>query len=203
MARACALFVLSMLVLACVTINVSSRELLLKGQHDKVCCAACLHRYRTRVSHVGPPGTRSKGFSDCTAYARLLIPYAASCCVRLTNTYNVQNASLYADAVGMSEMNHRRSLTGECPPLPLVMTNRLHTLFYKQLHTCLKTDCAAGWHHVGAYAAAAIAAFAKSIAHLHIVDMYNIAAWLQTFTVTSCTLSTQILTIAYLAIRLL
>ena len=113
---------------------------------------------------------QSQGFSDCTAYARLLIPYAASCCVRLTNTYNVQNALLYADAVGMSEMNHRRSLTGDCPPLPLVMTNRLHTLFYKQLHTCLKNDCAAGWHHVCAYAAAA-----KSIAHLHIVDVYDTA----------------------------
>ena len=55
MARACAVFVLSMLVLACVTVNVSSRELLLKGQHDKVGCAACLHLASVSlgVSHFG------------------------------------------------------------------------------------------------------------------------------------------------------
>ena len=92
MARACAVFVLSMLVLACVTVNVSSRELLLKGQHHKVCWAACLHRARVSlgvshvgVSHVYKPvylAVQSQGFSDCTANARLLIPYAASCCVR-------------------------------------------------------------------------------------------------------------------------
>ena len=115
----------------------------------------------------------------------------------------VHNALLYADAVGVSEMNHRRSLLGaigEFLPLLLVMTNWLHTLFDKQLHTCLKNDCAAGWRYVCAYAAAA-----KSIAHLHLVDVDVIAAWLQlqTFTVTSCTLSTQVLTVAYLGIRLL